>query len=78
MAKLHNRWLECDGECGTKIDITSRRQEDVRDGTLNAVAEMLGWMTVDRPNRKKKGDDPDPLIFCGFCQERADVIVKGK
>lgn len=70
---LFNNVLECDGECGARIEITLREAKP-HDGDLNSVAELLGWSTADR----KKGKKIEVQVFCPFCQARAKRIMEGK
>lgn len=67
MNVLKTTWMECDGECGEKIELVQHRRGD----DTMAVAELLGWKTVDRG--KKGAVD----VYCPFCQERAKRIVGG-
>lgn len=69
MTALKTTWLECDGECGEKIELV---QHNRRGDDTMAVAELLGWKTVDRG--KKGAVD----VYCGFCQSRAKRIVEGQ
>jgi hypothetical protein len=66
MSILTTYSLACDGECGEQIDIRQHRKGD----DTMAIAEMLGWKTVDRGKKTE--------VYCGFCQDRAERIVKGK
>lgn len=75
MSKLWTNSLECDGDCGTKIEITARREIDAHEGALHGVAETLGWKTVDQKTGRKK---VNRLVFCAFCQERAKLIHLGQ
>jgi hypothetical protein len=64
MSLLYTHTLECAGECGAKIELTGHHKR--RDET-DAVAELLGWSTVD------KGKNVE--IFCQECIMRAQRIV---
>lgn len=76
MAQLWEGTLECDGECGGRIELSSRQKADVAHGILMSVAELLGWTTRDKP--KKRGKVPDEVeVYCPFCQRKAERIVKG-
>lgn len=70
MATLWTHFMECDGECGEKLEI---RVHQKRGGTkmLMGIAETLGWCTRDT-----KGGGVD--VYCGSCQKRAERIVNGK
>lgn len=61
--------LECDNSCGAKIELTHHQRG--HDDTM-AVAELLGWKTVDRGKRREVD------VYCGFCQARAKRIVEGQ
>jgi len=70
MSELFSRFLACDGECGTKIELTSRDKKDVVDGMLDSCAEVLGWTTRDYGKQTE--------VYCPFCQKRARRIVDGR
>ena len=63
-ARLFTFILECDGDCGSKIEITSPHGNDV----THACAEALGWTTVDKGKKRE--------VYCPFCQKRAQRIVR--
>lgn len=67
--KTFTEWMECDGDCGARIELTARRKTDL---ALDAAAEALGWTT--RGPFKGKGTQQ---VYCPFCQERAKRIVEG-
>jgi hypothetical protein len=69
MAELFEGLLECDGECGARIRVESRKKMNSHKGTLMSIAEVLGWKTVDCKQKT--------LVFCDWCQERAGIIIKG-
>ena len=66
--KNYTSWLECDGECGAKIELIIPASP-VRKVLLHSVAELLGWATRDHGKRTE--------VYCPFCQKRAERIVKG-
>ena len=77
MSKIWENSLECDGECGAKIEVVARDRIDTTPDMLMSLAETLGWTTRDktpgaRPHKKTT------LVFCGFCQKRAKMIVDGQ
>lgn len=58
--------LECSGDCGAKIALSysgGGKQDDT-----DAVAEFLGWATVDVGKK-------DLAVYCPRCVERAHLIV---
>lgn len=64
---LYTDILECDGYCGSSIQITSTNKNKREADT---AAEALGWTTRDH---KKKTE-----VYCPNCQERAKRIVGGR
>jgi hypothetical protein len=72
---ITNEYIECYGDCGSKIEITLRGiPERAADGLLMSLAETLGWTTRDR---KGKTEDKTPEVYCEFCQKRAKRIMEG-
>lgn len=65
--KMWTDRLECDGDCGEVIEVTSHMKGEV----TMAAAEALGWSTVDTKRNAQKME-----VYCPFCQERARRIVK--
>lgn len=68
MTNLCTATLECDNDCGSKIELTGHSTADVADATLHSVAELLGWTTRDWHAKKT-------LLFCARCQKWARVIT---
>jgi hypothetical protein len=70
---LETFFIECDGDCGSKIELTTpktRRPASRKLSAyceLDAVARALGWV------RRKHGTKTE--VYCPFCQERARRIV---
>ena len=64
---LETIWIECDGDCGARIEITVRGKAGM--GLCDAAAEALGWTTRDRGKKTE--------VYCPFCQSRARRIVQG-
>lgn len=62
--------LECDGDCGSKIELTAPTKKDVHGLVLTSVAEHLGWTTRDHGKKVE--------VYCQFCQKRALRIVDGR
>jgi hypothetical protein len=62
---LYTDTLECAGDCGSKIEVTSPYKNT---GDTGACAEALGWATVDKGKKQE--------VYCPSCQVRARRIVK--
>jgi hypothetical protein len=55
--------LECDNDCGAKIEVTGHHHADTADGLLHSIAELLGWTTRGK------------LVYCKRCYLQAKIIV---
>ena len=68
--KLYTSWFECDGDCGSKIELTLHERAVSVQASCRDVAETLGWTTRDRGKKTE--------VYCQFCQKRAKRIVEGR
>ena len=67
MSNCYTDRMECDGDCGAEIVITSRVKSQA---DCDAAAQGLGWTTRDHGKTTE--------VYCPFCQERAKRIVSGR
>lgn len=68
MAKLYTQILECNGECGAKIEVTLRNRNNI--GNCHSIAEALGWTTRDPKDKRRTTE-----VYCEHCQTLAKRIV---
>lgn len=69
MANMVENYIQCDGECGAEIRLSSRDKKSVSVSVLMSVAELLDWTTRDHGKETE--------VYCPFCQNRARRIVEG-
>lgn len=71
--RLTTSSFKCDGDCGSKFELTGHSHSDVSDSVLHSIAELLGWTTRDKPGKSIKNHDV--LVFCSHCQKQARLIL---
>jgi hypothetical protein len=64
---LFTAWIECDGGCGSKVEVTSLHEKS-NDKYVEICVEALGWKGIGKGKKK--------TFYCPGCIRRARVIVR--